>query len=613
MVPIRTLPRLVAVAVGFVLAAGCGGGSAFVPPEPLPVVDLGLQASTVPSRTEMSFPNPLSSAATVTAGPAAGPFALDPADLPAAADAGGHARIGVFFTPVGDGPVRGTVTLIFEGAGATQAQTWEVRATGEIVTWGILTPTLDFGGVGIGESLERTAQFLNASTFSPVTFTSASVPAGGFSIVGDPFPLTVDPGQAATVTVRYEPMSAAYHDGTLRLGPTDPGGPVEFEVLAEGLGAGKEVVTDYGSVSIDGSGRTTLLSVSVPADAISLYLEGSASGGFFQNVIGLYSLTGPGGKVYENTSSTGDYVWLSGFDVFSTQVPNTDQPNLQLVPGGGTYSFRLKLLSGMANSMHVRAIVERRDPGSEGIGTLPLNVYLADGLDVKASTASGDSRLQSVLTRVDAILSQQGMRLGDVDYYDVTDPDFDRITTESEFFDLLETSSMAAETRLNLYFVELALGGGVVGVSSTICGPRMNGTPLSGVMSVYDGYSSTTIGLIAAHEIGHFLGLYHTAEDDGSHDFIVDTAECPATGSNTTCPVPGGGYLLHWQAVGGTDITDGQGLVLRGHPHLEVTEGRSAPLVSKPAPLDATSLAEILALPDGWCGTCRGCKERREP
>ena len=173
---------------------------------------------------------------------------------------------------------------------------------------------------------------------------------------------------------------------------------------------------------------------------------------------------------------------------------------------------------------------------------------------------------------------------------------------------------MATETRLNLYFVQLALGGGVVGVSSTICGPRANGTPLSGVMSVYQGYSSNTIGLIAAHELGHFLGLYHTVEQNGDHDFIDDTVECPASGSDTTCPVPGGGYLMHWQAVGGSDLSDGQGLVLRGHPHVDVGNGSSStPGLEARAPIDATTLAEILALPDGWCGTCRGCKADREP
>lgn len=606
----RRWPPLASGLLLALLLAGCGGGSGAPAAPAIPVVDIGLQASTVVSRTELTFPNPLSSSATVTAGTAQGPFALDPADLPAVAPQGGSVTLGVLFTPEGDGPVSGIVTLVFDGTSSSLEQQWEVRATGETVTWGVLTPTLDFGGVTVGDFADRQASFLNASTFSPVTLTSADLPVGDFAIVGAPFPLVVQPGAVADVTVRFTPTTSAIRDGTLRLGPDDPGGPVTFHVMAEGLGSGREVVTDFGSVTLDGNDRTPILSVSVPSDAISLYIEGRATGGILQNLIGLDLLTGPGGKVYENTSSTGDYIWMTGVELFTAQVPNTDKPGLQLVPGGGTYLFRLKLMSGFGSTMQVRAIVERRDPGNETVGSLPLNVYLAAGIQPTAATAASDSFLQAVLARIDDILSQQGIHLGDVDYYDITDSSYDEVLSENEFGHLLETSSMATETRLNLYFVKVALGGGVVGVSATITGPRLNGTSLSGVMSVYTGYTSSTIGLIAAHEICHYLGLYHTTEQDGSHDFIDDTAECPASGTNSECTVPGGGYLMHWQAVGGTEITDGEGLVIRGHPHVDPYEG-GAPLFAKPGPVSTTTLAEILSLPSGWCGTCRRLKGAR--
>lgn len=609
--PTRSRAPLLCGAVLALLLAACGGGGALPAPEVLPVVDLGLQASTVVSRTELSFPNPLSSPATVTAGAAQGPFELDPLDLPALAPADGSVTLGVLFTPQGDGFVSGVVTLVFAGSSSTVEQRWEVRATGETVTWGVLTPTLDFGAVEVGESADLEASFLNASTFSPVTLTAADLPEDAFSIVGDPFPLVVEPGTLANVTVRYAPTAGVVHDGVLQLGPHDVGGPVTIQLVAEGIGSGKEVVTDYGTVTLDGSDRTPILAVSVPDDAISLYIEGRATGGILQNLIGLDLLTGPGGKVYENSSSTGDFVWMIGIELFTAQIPNTDQPGVQLVPGGGTYQFRLKLMSGFSSTMQVRAIVERRDPGGETTGTLPLNVFLANGITPTAATAASDPFLQAVLARVDEILSQQGVHLGDVDYYDIANPGYDQVLSESEFNDLLETSSAATQTRLNLFFVQVALGGGVVGVSATITGPRLNGTPLSGVMSVYTGYTSNTIGLIAAHEIGHFLGLYHTVEQDGSHDFVVDTAECPASGTNSACSVPGGGYLMHWQAVGGTDVTDGQGLVIRGHPHVDPYEGGS-PKIGKPAPITAADLSELLALPSGWCGTCRGDKHGRD-
>lgn len=600
----RTRSAALLLPLALVLLAACGGGGSSPAPAGPATTSLGPVAATVPTTIPIAFTNPRGAEATVTQADATGGFQVLPADLPATVGPGGNVSLRVQVTPGAQGAIRGTITLRWTDDAGSELQTRNFTATAENVVWSLLTATLDFGSVEVGAFADRLARFRNESTLSPVTLTMANFPSSAYSVVGGPFPLTVDPGQEALLTIRFQPAEGGSYDGTADIGPTDLGGPVQIPLLASAPGTASEVVTDFGERFFSGP-NTDQMSVDVPAGAISLTLEALGTSGTY----GLGELIGPGDKVYENTSLSGAYIWSPGAEVFSTTVPNTDRTNVQLVPGGGTYRFRIRRLSGSQASVQVRAIVEVRTGGTASL--LDLNVWLADGLSVNAAGAASDTRLQAILTQMDAILGQQDIRLGDIDYYDVDDPAFDDVTSSAEFTALLRTTADATATRLNLFFVETALGGGVVGVSATISGPKRNGTTLSGVMSKYTGFSTNVIGLIAAHEVGHFLGLYHTVEQNGSHDFVDDTAECPATGTDSTCPAEGGDYLMHWQAVGGTGITSGQGLVLRAHPLMRPQ--LASALQAKPTPLGAPALSlwdliTVAALGDGWCGCCAGTR-----
>lgn len=595
------MPALLRSSIGLLVLlalAACGGGGGGGGSG---AINLGVFASTVPTPIPQTFANPLNAEATITQVQATGPFAIDPAQLPATVDPAGTTVLDVVFDPQGPGPASGTITLAYAGAGLGAEITYAYQAAAESVVWSVGTPTLDFGLVEVGQALDLGAQLQNASSLSPVTLTSAQLPSNNFSVVGNPFPLTLAAGQSATITIRYAPLAGGTHDGMAVLGPFDAGGNVGIQLRAAAPGGGQEDVTDFGAQGFVG-GLTAVLDVDVPSDAISLTIECVGAPG---QTFGLGTLTGPGGKVYENLASTGAYVWVPGTQAFSTTVPNTDRTDVQLVPGGGTYTFRVRRFSGTGTAQ-VRAIVERRPGGVAVGGVLPLNVFLAEGLSVSAATAPSDTRLQAILASMEQILSQQGISLGDIDYYDVTDPAYN-VVSESEFPTMLATwTATAAEPRMNLFFVQTAIGGGVVGVSAALSGPKQNGTTVSGAMSVYSGFSTGTVGLIAAHELGHFLGLYHTVEQTGQHDFIDDTAECLPSGTNAACAVSGGGYLMHWQALGNSDITDGQGRVLLSHPLMEPTPGGSAkPRIGRfgvaAPPLDAWQL------PRGWCGTCRDC------
>ena len=77
-----------------------------------------------------------------------------------------------------------------------------------------------------------------------------------------------------------------------------------------------------------------------------------------------------------------------------------------------------------------------------------------------------------------------------------------------------------------------------------------------------------------AHEIGHFLGLSHTSEADGSnHDPIADTSECTLADDADSdralslheCEHADASNLMFWLGVG-TALTAEQGTILRSNP-----------------------------------------------
>jgi hypothetical protein len=588
------------------LLAGCGGGGGAGGgvPAPLPIAisfDFALVRADAPAERAVAVANPLVGEASVDlAGPPQGPFAPAPGFLPAVVPAAGGLSLPVVFDSAGGpGAYAGGLRLEFrDDGGSSRFVDLTLRATVEEPRLRLMTPSVDFGNVRIGASATREVLVRNESQLTPVAVTGLSALPQGFSVAGAPLPVALAAGDTLSVPLRYEPLALGSPVFALSVSHGAPQAALEVSVEAETDTWIERQVFDFGTVPLSG-GQSDWLTVDVPPHGVSLSLEALSPGG---EEVGLNGFEGPGSVVYENASYTGAFLQEPG-PVFAATLPNADGDAVQPVPGGGTYRFRLVLTSGSAASLDVRAIVLNRPLGVKTGGVLPLNVFLAPGLGITAAGAPSHARLQALLQETDRIFSQCGLRLGEIDYYELEDGGYDDIGNEEEFGDLLAESAAAQATRLNVFFVERTLGGGVLGVAPRVPGPARNGTRASGIMVDFDFGSDATAGYVTAHEIGHLLGLLHTAESDGSHDLIEDTIECPANGTSGSCPVEGGGYLMHWRVLGGVDplITAGQAHVVLGHPLVDETAALLA-LALRPVPAPRGVVEE---LPDGWCACGR--------
>ena len=180
--------------------------------------------------------------------------------------------------------------------------------------------------------------------------------------------------------------------------------------------------------------------------------------------------------------------------------------------------------------------------------TLDLNLYFVGLEDLNASSATGDAALNLTLETFGDIFAQAGVSLGGLRFNDVAPDIAAEFTVIDERTDLgtLVTASVppgATDEELlsvNVFFVTTIdlPDSGAIGISQGIPGPvGLHGTPGSGVVLTAEFLRLGTAqdptlgaqlsGVVLAHEVGHWLGLFHTSELSGTvQDPLSDTPEC---------------------------------------------------------------------------------------
>jgi hypothetical protein len=173
---------------------------------------------------------------------------------------------------------------------------------------------------------------------------------------------------------------------------------------------------------------------------------------------------------------------------------------------------------------------------------LDLNFVYLPGCSLSVARADTSALFADMLAHIDAALAPAGIRLGRVTQVDLNRPAFSVIATWREAGEMFRTSATIGLPRaLNVYCLqgfEPPLNP-VVGLSGGIPGPMHNGTRDSGVavrtspLFVCGEDCLPAFGGLFAHEIGHYVGLYHTTEappvtTPEAWDPFSDTPECLA-------------------------------------------------------------------------------------
>jgi len=201
-------------------------------------------------------------------------------------------------------------------------------------------------------------------------------------------------------------------------------------------------------------------------------------------------------------------------------------------------------------------VVTEGPPASTG--ALDLDVYLATSGPsgeprLTAAEAATDPGLARLFQGVATVLGRAGLCLGTVTFHDL--PDWARLRFESTLYDpstlcdemhQMFQLSTASGRGPSLFMVDELLatysrpGQTLLGVDGSIPGPSgLPGTPASGAVMSFGSVPSCTgafspascradeLAVIASHELGHWLGLFHTSESTGTDfDPLTDTPRC---------------------------------------------------------------------------------------
>jgi hypothetical protein len=221
-------------------------------------------------------------------------------------------------------------------------------------------------------------------------------------------------------------------------------------------------------------------------------------------------------------------------------------------------------------------LVRARPSNSQTPARLDLNVCLTGARGITAEIAPQHPRIQTALTDLAQVLERAGLALGVVRFVDVAAP---QLVIAHDGGADAEVSALFGAAKglppgLNVFLVDqLYLAGSlpsiapIRGLSGGIPGPvrTAQGARAGVVLSLELGPGeSDLLGVSMAHEIGHYLGLFHTSEAKPAangaviSDPIADTP--PESPTN----------LMHWSApsVDEAVLSVQQVAVLYGSPWL---------------------------------------------
>lgn len=260
------------------------------------------------------------------------------------------------------------VVLTATSGGATADFALQVEIATPILT--VSATSLAYGNDAVNTPVSQTLT-LSSTGAAAVTVTSATLTGTGFSLPGASFPLTLAPGQSATVSVQFDPSTAGAAAGQLTLA-SDSGGGATTAIALSGAGVPTLTAFSCGTSSYTGTGTDTCtVTMNVPAASSGFAITLSSSSAA---VTVPASVTVPAGA----TSAT--------FSATVSSVTSAQSATLSASAGGTPLTFALQL-NGVVPTLSVGS-------SSLNFGNVSVNTAITQTVTLN-STGSGSVTISS--------------------------------------------------------------------------------------------------------------------------------------------------------------------------------------------------------------------------
>jgi len=378
--------------------------------------------------------------------------------------------------------------------------------------------------------------------------------------------------------------------------------------------AGREDLTVLAYRAHVSGGLSEPIAIDVPAGVSAALIEVAGERGQFH----LAELVTPSGR---DLVESGGFVTRDAREVdglVDWLYPNS--PSLAMESGRHLLRFTaLGAGGGVIDDEDVTVRLYARTGDAAG-GALKIDVLVAD--DALAG-GNADDVAAALVGRIARLYAPAGLSITDYTTATValggSDFALDGGRLAQAALVDVQTALRAAGARADAVHLVIVRGlddGGadVAGYSLGLPGPFAANRPTAAVLvsaapfAVPGGVDGDDMGVTCAHEIGHYLGLYHTSERDGSaHDPIADTPEC-ADGDGAC---PDGDNVMFWTGGGARHVlTAGQGAVMRRHP---LVVAAPAPAPAPASCENACNAGDTCVLLDGTSVCATACDPVAQP